>query len=407
MNRASPLRQRRTDTLETQNLEWRAIILLYAATLASMAVVGIVVAATFDLSAALGVARKEIGIALSLFSLPSALLAVFCGGVVDRVGAKRVIVASCGIGAAASLFAIAAGTFTALLVALAANGVAFTGVSVAAPAMIVNAATGDRRVRAMSLWSTYAPTAFALGLLIGAPFAGSGLWTPALAIHGGLMALLAALSLTLPTIAIAAPRGLTDQIRSFASVFREAGVLRLAAAVAVPSALSYGTSLIAPSYFTEVHGTSMGASATVVAVIKGVAMILCGLATGALLSRRINTLALFAGLAVLGIAAQLAIFWPGSGFSIAVVGLFAWLIAFGGMSAAAMALLSGVVPRQTQSGAASGLIGQAISILSFLAPSVYFGMTHWIGFVLLAGIGLALSTLALPVARSVRTQPAE
>jgi predicted MFS family arabinose efflux permease len=364
-----------------------------------MACVGIVAALTLDLSDAIGVSRQEIGIALSVFSLPSALGALICGGIVDRVGARNVILFSCVAAAIGDLITLLHADMTTLTLSLAINGIGFTGISVAAPALIVTSSTGAQRTRAMSIWSTYAPTAFALGLLIGAPFAGSGRWVPPLAIHATLMALLAVASLSLPQVATHASQSLADQFRSLASLFRQVRVLRLAIVVAVPSALSYGTSLISPTYIAQAHGATMGTSATAVAAIKGGAMLLCGIATGALLSRSINSLLLFAGLAVIGLTAQVAIFWPGSTFLFAVIGLFAWLIAFGGMSAIAMSLLPSVVKTPSQTGIASGFVGQALSILSFFAPSIYFGMNQWSGYVMLAGGGLLVSTLALSMNR--------
>jgi predicted MFS family arabinose efflux permease len=365
-----------------------------------MAAVGIVAAMTLDLSTTMGIAKQDVGIALSMFSLPSALGAVICGGVVDRFGPRWVIVCSCLACVIGDATAVLGGNATALMLALALNGVGFTGISVAAPAMIVTSTSGERRVRAMSIWSTYAPTAFALGLLMGAPFAGTGHWVPPLVIHAGFMLLLAAAAIALPQVITQAPLGLGDQFRSFGRVFRQIGVLRLSIAVAVPSALSYGTSLISPAYIAQVHGTSIGASVTAVAAVKGVAMLLCGVVTGTLLSRNFHTFLLFAGLALVGLMAQVGIFWPGSNLALAVFGLFAWLVAFGGMSAAAMSLLSGVIESPAQSGTASGFIGQVLSLLSLFAPSIYFGMNHWQGYVLLAGAGLMISTLALPGART-------
>jgi hypothetical protein len=173
-------------------------------------------------------------------------------------------------------------------------------------------------------------------------------------------------------------------------------VLRLAVATAIPSALSYGTSLVAPSYLANVHGVTMGASATTVAIAKAFAMVLCGLATGWLLARNTNSLRLFALLVGAGIIAQFGIFHPLSGYWLATAGLVLWLIAFGGASATAMSLLPSVIRDPAHSGAASGAIGQLTSIFSFMAPAIYFGMEGWVGFVAIAAAGLLISLAALP-----------
>lgn len=386
--------------MEDQRISWPAIIVIYLATVLSMAAVGVVAALTLDLASAFGVSKKAVGLALSIFSLPSAVAAVFCGGIIDRFGPKRVIAASCALAALADLVAPAAHSLAGLSFSLLLSGIGYTGISISAPVMFVAAAEGGRRLRAMSLWSTYAPTGFAVGLVLAAPFTGGAHWIFPLLAHAALMALAAAAALALlPAPRTAGGVSIAEQLRGFARVFAEPRVLRLALTAAIPCALSYGTSLVAPAYLAEAHGVAMGVSATGVAAVKGVAMALCGLATGAVLARRPNIPRLFTGLAVLGVAAQVAVFWPGSSFGFAIVGLGAWLIAYGGVAAVAMSLLPDVIRSPAQSGAASGVVGQTMSIFSFLAPTVYFGLQTWTAFVLLAGLGLAVAVAALPAWR--------
>ncbi|WP_218847455.1 MFS transporter [Sphingomonas sp. R3G8C] len=383
------------------------LALAYALTLASMAQVGVVAALTLDLAGALGLTAAQIGQGLALFSLPSALLAVPCGALVDRVGARRVLVWSGLAGGLADALAVAGGSPAALYAALLLSGLAFTGISVAAPALLAAAYAGARQVRAMALWSTYAPAGFALGLVLGAPFAQTGHWVLPLALHGALLGILGLWALALPHLVPARPvqaGGLPDRRaawRELGLVLRQPGVLRLALAVAVPSAISYGTSLVAPAWLARVHGASMAESATVVAAAKGVAMMLGGLAAGAVLARAGQRRVLFAGLAVAGAVAQALLFWPGGSLALATGALFAWLLAFSGLGAVAMSQLpalaqAGAGAGSNRRGTVSGVVGQAISLLSFLAPAIYFGMAGWIGYVLLASGGLALAALALP-----------
>jgi MFS family permease len=164
---------------------------------------------------------------------------------------------------------VAGGNPAALYAALLLSGLAFTGISVAAPALLAAAYGGARQVRAMALWSTYAPAGFALGLVLGAPFAQTGHWVLPLALHGALLGILGLCALALPHLVQAQPvrvAGLPDRpaaMRELGLVLREPQVLRLALAVAVPSAISYGTSLVAPAWLARVHGASMAESATV------------------------------------------------------------------------------------------------------------------------------------------------
>lgn len=400
---------------------WTVLVLTYALTLASMAQVGVVAALTLDLAAALRLDGVQVGQALALFSLPSALLAVPCGAWVDRVGARRVLVWSGLAGGLADALAVAGGTAGALDAALLLAGLAFTGISVAAPAFLALAYRGAQQVRAMALWSTYAPAGFALGLVLGAPFAQSGQWMLPLVLHGVLLGGLGLGAMALPRIngpRMIEPRIPTAQATGARVAWRNVGavlvrprVLRLALAAAVPSAISYGTSLVAPAWLAKVHGTSMAQSATVVAAAKGVAMMLGGLAAGAILARAGSRRVLFALLALGGVTAQALLFWPGGSLALASIALFAWLLAYSGLGAVAMAQLPGLAqslappdgadPAGPQ-GIVSGIVGQAISLLSFLAPAIYFGMADWTGYVLIAVCGLALAALALPERSALR-----
>ncbi|WP_084360886.1 MFS transporter [Hydrogenophaga palleronii] len=378
-------------------LNWASVIVLFACTVASMAVIGIMVALMMDLGEAFKVKGSDLGWAIAVFSLPSAIVAIFCGGVVDRFGGKQVSIASTLICVLGSIGTVYSNTFELLVLSLAVGGVGFTGISVAAPAVIVNASSGEQQIRFMSFWSTYPPVAFACGLLLGAPFATTGDWKTPFAIHAILMAVLTAALFILPNVKVTGSPHWKGQLKSFAEVLKQVDVIRLSIVVAVPAALAYGTGLVAPGYLAQTHGVSMGASAVTVAVVKGIAMIACGIVTGLIISRNFSKGLLFALLAVLGLVAQLMIFHPSSTFNIASASLFVWLVAYGGLGAIAMSLLSSVVRHPSQSGVASGMIGQMISILSFAVPATYFGMSGWTSYVSVAALGLALSVIILPV----------
>jgi predicted MFS family arabinose efflux permease len=383
--------------MEEQRISWPAIIVVYLATVLCMAAVGVIAALTLDLAAAFDASKGEIGFAIAMYSLPSALAAIFCGGVIDRLGPKRVILAGCGLTVVGGLAIVALPSLPGLILGLVLSGIGYTGINVAAPAMFMRTASGGRRVRAMSLWSTYAPTGFAVGLVLAAPFAGHGHWTTPVLIHVVMMAAAGAAAIAL----LPDPRGgesmtLKAQLRGLASVVVERKVLRLAFTAAIPCALSYGTSLVAPAYLAETHGVAMGASATGVAAVKGVAMALCGVAAGAVLAHKPNIPRLFAGLAALGLAAQVLSFHPAVSFPVAIIGLGAWLVAYGGIAATSMSLLPTVVDDPARTGAAAGLVTQMMSFFSFLAPTVYFALQGWTAYILVGGVGLALATLLLP-----------
>jgi MFS family permease len=378
--------------------------IVYLLTVLSMATVGLIVPSMDNLAVRLSASKAEIGFAIALFSIPSAALATIGGGVIDQIGAKRAMLISAAIAVAGDILAYAAPSLLLFDLGMILAGIGFAGISVAAPALLMDALDGGERIRAMSLWSTYAPTGFAVGLLLAAPLVDGPHWRVALLLHAALMlAGLTAVALVLPAptggqAARSAGRHLADTL----AIFRDGPVLRLAIAVTLPNAVSYGTSLIAPSYLAKTYHISLAASSGTVAFAKIFAMIVGGVVMGALLARRVSSLLLFGVTAAIGVAAQIMLYLPGSGLLPATCALIVWLFAFGGMSGTAMAMLPQVVRDPARKGTASGLVGQFISLGSFAAPSIYFAMEGWIGFVLIAAAALGLAAVMLPARRETR-----
>ena len=367
----------------------------------SMMTVGIIVPFISTLCATFAASPAELGLAIALFSMPTAILATVGGGLIDRYGVRRSLLLSGSVAAIASFLASQTHSLLAFDAALMLAGLGFGGICVASPCVIITMLTGPSRIRAMSFLSTFAPTGYAAGLLLAVPFVGEGDWRTALRIHAGLLAVMvAALARFLPRINAAAAAQLNAPRRTFAqmiSVLREPRALRLGLAVALPNALSYGTSLAAPSYLARVHDLSLATSSATVALAKIVAMIIGGLSMGYLLSRSVSTSLLFGIMAAIGALAQVILFLPASGITLATAALILWLFAFGGMAGGAMTLLPSVVKDDpSRSGAASGLINQFISAASFAAPSTWLALHDAGQFMLIAVACLSISLIALP-----------
>ena len=138
------------------------------------------------------------------------------------------------------------------------GGVGFGALCVLAPCLVMASLSDGRRTRAMSFVSTYAPTGYAAGLLLAVLFADAGEWRRALLVHGTLMAtafvLLAVLLPPLqPATDLTQEGPLRVRLARLLRVFREPRVLRLAIAIALPNAVSYGTSLSAPAYLATMN----------------------------------------------------------------------------------------------------------------------------------------------------------
>jgi predicted MFS family arabinose efflux permease len=372
----------------------------YVPAVLSMMTVGVLVPFIETLSRDLAASPAELGLAIALFSMPTAVLATIGGGLIDRYGVRASLLFSVATSALGSALASQAPSLLALDGAMLVSGLGFGGVCVTAPCLIIATLSDRARIRAMSFLSTFAPTGYAAGLLLAVPFTAAGHWRVALLAHAGVMVLtLIALALSVPRVRSAVSENrdsLRETLTRMLSVIREPRAIRLGIAVALPNAVSYGTSLAAPSYLARVHHLSIASSSATVAGAKIAAMIIGGLSMGYLLSRKVSASLLFGVMVGIGALAQTFLFLPASGITLATVALIVWLFSFGGMAGGAMTLLPTVVRDPARSGAASGLVNQLISLASFAAPSTWLALSSGIQYVLLASACLVVSFIALP-----------
>ena len=248
--------------------------------------------------------------------MPSAILATLGGGLIDRYGVRRSLLFAAAALILGSVLVSQVHSLLALDCAMVVSGLGFAGICVGAPCLVMATLRNGARTRSMALCSTFAPTGYAAGLLLAVPFTASGDWRTAFLTHAAMMAV-AFLALN----AFRAERRLRDQrvahlhapdSRAHVSVVREPRALRLAVAIALPNAVSYGTSLAAPSYLARVHHLTIAHSSATVAFAKLAAMIIGGLSMGYLLSRQVRTSLLFAFMVATGLLAQTILFLPAS-----------------------------------------------------------------------------------------------
>jgi len=373
--------------------------LAYVPALLSMMCVGILVPFIGPLARELGTTPAALGLAIALYSAPTALLASVSGVLIDRFGLKRSLLLSMGVASLASLLASRAGNVWSLNGAMLLAGLGYSGISVGAPCLLMSFLQGAPRTRALAFLSTYAPAGYSAGLLVAAAFVAAGSWRNAFIVHAAIMAVaLLALARLLPQPANPLARTPTGNgtLRAALTLLRDVTVLRLGVAVALPNAVSYGTSLAAPAYLARAYELSLASSSVAVATAKIVAMILGSLFMGHLLARSTRATLLFGVMAAIGIVAQFLIFIPVGGIAVATAALVIWIFAFGGMAGGAMALLPAVVRNPAQGGAAAGMVNQLISAASFAAPSTWLALQHGPAFVGLAAGLLLVSLVSLP-----------
>lgn len=209
------------------------------------------------------------------------------------------------------------------------------------------------------------------------PFADGSDWRLAI----GCLACLMAAALVLTLLALLSLKGRQPirrqpTVNELLSSFGDGVVMRIALAYGIVAGLSYGSSLAALGYLAAIHGVSMGASATVIAAAKIVAMLLGGVGMGRLLSAERDGRAVLACVCAFGLLAQVALYFPGSGMALASSAMIAWLIAYAAISATSFVALARANKDPACAGMASGIVGQLSSLACVLAPSIYFAVEH-------------------------------
>jgi predicted MFS family arabinose efflux permease len=356
---------------------WGSVWLVYFYSILCMASVGKLVPIESDIESAFGTSPASVGFAISLVAVFSAIGATIGGGIIDRVGARLAIIVTSIILVFCNLLSFFATSMFMLDVARLIEGIEFIGIIVAAPALIMATTAGQRQVRAMSLWSTYTPVGYTLGLLLAVPFAGTSSWRWTFIVHGALFAIATLLGGLLPEIPRSAGQESANPRKSrFAELFAiygEADPWKLSISNAFLVSIGLGTSTVMPAYLARTHHISVSTSSSILAV-SNLAMIVGAVAAGYLLTRGVRTIYLYIAIAVAGMASGFLLYAPWITFSFAISTLLVWLLTTGAAVAILMALLPKVVQDPTRGGAAAGLVGQVMAFTNFITPPLYLSL---------------------------------
>ncbi|MBZ5500759.1 MAG: MFS transporter [Acidobacteriia bacterium] len=381
---------------------WGSIWLVYLYSVLCAASISKLIPIERDIERALGTTPEGIGIAISLVSVCSAFAATIGGGIIDLIGARLAIISASLVVIVADVISFFAKTMFVLDLARVIEGFEFIGIMVAAPALIMATTTGKRQVHAMSLWSTYIPAGFGIGLLLAVPFVGTPAWRWTFVVHGALFAAAVLLGGLLPVIPreanAAKPVSQRSRLAELLSVYGEMGPMRLSISNALLVSVGLGTSTVIPRYFAQTHHVSMATSSTISA-FTNLAMIAGGIGAGVALSRGMRTISLYGGIAVMGVIVGTLLYAPWVAFPAAVTMLVLWAFTTGVATAALMALLPRVVKDPSRGGAASGLVGQVMAVTNFVTPAIYYHTLSngsWLYFVALVVVCWLGSLAFLP-----------
>lgn len=255
---------------------WDIVALAILAGVVAAIQVGKVPPALPVLRAELGLGFVTAGWVASLVNICGAVLGVASGLIIDRVGPRRVIVASLLILGGGGVIGAEADSAAALLTSRFLEGLGLVGTAVAAPAIIRAACRPSERNLALGLWGAYLPTGMAIAL-IAAPMllenlGWRGFWWGNVALVAG-FAVFVAVGLTprhwpYPETVAAATRP-----RITASLGRP-GPWLFATCFAAYALMFYAVAAWLPSYLIEAKGwtlsqAALGGAAVVIANIAG------------------------------------------------------------------------------------------------------------------------------------------
>ncbi len=186
----------------TRDARWSTVLLLVGAGLVSACQVGKAPMALAAVRSDLGLDLATVSWLISAFAIIGALIGAPMGLTIDRLGARRVVIAGLLLQGIGSALGASSPGATSLLATRVLEGLGFLGVVVAAPALIAAAVHDAQRKRAMALWATFMPLGMTV-VMLAAPLLSAlgwrGFWWLNAAVLLGYAVLLSRSLATVPT----------------------------------------------------------------------------------------------------------------------------------------------------------------------------------------------------------------
>ena len=398
-----------------ERTRWDVVVLTIAAGLLAAFQIGKIPAALPELRAELVIGFVAAGWIASILSVTSALFGVTAGLLSDWLGHRRLLLANLGIMAIGSGLGGIAGDADWLMASRVLEGVAFLGLMVSVPSLMLQAATARQQSFVLGLWSARMPVGMALMIVVSPALlieiGWRGIWHVNAGLSLLLLAAIAARSRGLPPLA--RHRG-ADPGRDLKLALTRPGPWLLGACFMTYAGIWMSVMTWLPTFLIEAAGYSLAAAAGVSALI-----VICNapsnILAGWLAQRGIGT-------------------WPMVAFPALVMGvlgalLFSDLVADAakvpiamGMSFAGGFLPGAVIvavprhaPSPAQVGAVNGIIMQGSNIGQLVGPPVLalvvtrsggWDNAGWMVLLIaLIGAGLALA-VRLIEERDERARPA-
>ncbi|MDE0045348.1 MAG: MFS transporter [bacterium] len=351
------------------------------------------------LQAELDLSRVIAGLVASSFYGIGAVFGVACGLLIDRSGARRMIVAGGAVMALASLAGGYAGNGTLLLATRIVEGFGFATITVAAPKLIIAAASTGMRRFALGVWGTYMPIGMALSLLIATALLGSIGWRGLWFLNAGLIVLfLLAFSWRTTPVLWQAPSsiGAAGDDAGIRTTLSRPGPWLFGVCFVLFSIQWLAVMTWLPTFLIETQGRSLASAALFTAFIVSVTAL--GAVAGATLMHRGAERWLLIGLAhvVMGICAA-TLFAPFTADAAKIPLALAFALAGGLLPAACLEGGAAHAPSHKQVATASGFVAQGAALGSVLGPPLLAAVTEVVGdwaaawwtMLICPGVGLA------------------
>ena len=398
-----------------ERTRWDVVLLTIAAGLLAAFQIGKIPAALPELREELVIGFVAAGWIASILSVTSALFGVTAGLLSDWFGHRRLLLASLGIMAIGSGLGGIAGDADWLMASRVLEGVAFLGLMVSIPSLMLQAAAARQQPFVLGLWSARMPVGMALMIVVSPALlieiGWRGIWHVNAGLSLLLLAAIAARSGGLPPLA---RRGGADPGRDLKLALTRPGPWLLGACFMTYAAIWMAVMTWLPTFLIETAGYSLAAAAGVSALI-----VICNapsnILAGWLAQRGIGTwpMVAFPALAMGMLGALLFSDLVGAAAKVPIA--MGMSFASGFLPGAVIVAVPRHAPSPAQVGAVNGIIMQGSNVGQLFGPPVLalvvarsggWDNAGWLVLLIaLLGASLALA-VRLIEERDERAQPA-
>ena len=350
-----------------QGKDWLRLAILYGFGMAAAAAMGMMGPLVGDLASVMRLSVSLVGGSLLFQLLPGSLFGSFIGAVIDRVGARTILLLAGAVLVAVDASQMLVSNLVWFCINLMVQGVAVNAVLAAGQVMVTALASGSSQIRNLTIWSTVTFVGYAAGLLIAATTAGGPQWRYAFLLHAGLIVLLPVIGLTLPAVKATVAR--TDLL----AVLKEVSIVRLSFALGLASIAGVGTNAGISIYLHRVQGVPLSFSASMAAFGNLLSMI-GSFSIAWMLSRGVSPWRLAAAISLVAIVCGVLLYNPGAALPLAIPMLFISQSCASAVTALTYASMPRLLVDPSRVGAATGLVVQISGLGGMLGPPLYFAV---------------------------------